>query len=50
VDDDFSLDPTAFTGRQEFYLTGWDKKGEVTITQDEPLDIVLNGVLVEVEI
>lgn len=50
VDDIMADDPVPFTGRTEFYLTGWDKKGEVTIIQDEPLDIVLNGVLIEVEI
>ncbi len=48
--DDFSLDPNPITGREKFHLVGWDNQGRVTITQEDPLDITLNGVLVEVEI
>jgi len=50
VTDDFSLEPTAVTERREIYLLGWGKDGTVTITQDEPLPLTLNGVMLEVEV
>ena len=50
VTDDFSLEPTSITQRKEVYLLGWSKEGRVTITQEEPLPMTLNGVLLEVEV
>ena len=50
VTDDFSLDPTALTQRKEVYLLGWSKEGRVTVTQEEPLPMTLNGILLEVEV
>ena len=50
VTDDFSNEPSAITARKEVYLLGWSDDGKVTITQDEPLDFSLNGILLEVEI
>jgi hypothetical protein len=50
VTDDFSTEPTAVTTRKEIYLLGWSKDGKVTISQDEPLPLGLNGILLEVEV
>ena len=50
VTDDFSLEPTSVTERKEVYLLGWGKEGTVSITQDEPLPLTLNGVMLEVEV
>ena len=50
VTDDFSLEPQAITQRKEVYLLGWSGEGTVTITQDQPLPITLNGILLEVEV
>jgi len=50
VTDDFSQEPTALTQRKEVYLLGWSKEGRVTITQEEPLPMTLNGILLEVEV
>ena len=50
VTDDFSLEPTSITQRKEVFLLGWSKEGRVTITQEEPLPMTLNGILLEVEV
>ncbi len=50
VTDDFSLDPVAVTSRKEVYLLGWSSEGTVTITQDQPLPLTINGILLEVEV
>ena len=50
VTDDFSLEPTPLTERKEVYLLGWGKEGTVTITQDQPLPLTINGLLLEVEV
>ena len=50
VTDDFSQEPTAITERKEVYLLGWGKEGTVTITQDQPLPLTINGLLLEVEV
>jgi len=49
VNDDLSIEPTTITGRKEFWMLGWDRRGEVTITQTEPLPLTVNGVMVELE-
>lgn len=50
VTDDFSAEPTPVTSRKEVYLLGWSAEGTVTITQDQPLPITINGLLLEVEV
>ena len=50
VTDDFSQEPTALTQRKEVYLLGWSREGRVTVTQEEPLPMTLNGILLEVEV
>ena len=50
VTDDFSLEPSPISQRKEIYLLGWSSEGTVTITQDQPLPLTLNGLLLEVEI
>lgn len=50
VTDDFSQAPEVITERKEVYLLGWSKDGTVTITSDEPLDMSINGILLEVEV
>ena len=50
--DDLSSAPVSKTGHEEFYLLGWKgaDQATVTVTQDVPLPLTLNGVFVEVEI
>ena len=50
VTSSFANPPDAITARKEIYFLGWSNDGTVTITQDEPLPIGLNGVLLEVEL
>jgi len=50
VTDDFSLEPTPLTQRKEVYLLGWSSEGTVTVTQDQPLPLTLNGIMLEVEV
>ena len=47
VNDDFSLDRTAFTGYKEFRLIGIKRNPTVKITQSVPFDLQLNGMVVE---
>lgn len=48
VTDDFSTEPQAFTGTKEFYLLGYGRNPTVTVTQTEPLDCTVLGLLMEV--
>lgn len=48
VTDDFSLGVSAFTGIQDFYLLGYNKEAQVTITQSEPLSMRVLGMNMEV--
>jgi Fe2+ transport system protein FeoA len=50
VTDDFSLQPTAVTGKREFFLLGFNRDATVTITQSEPLPLRLLGMAMEVSI
>ena len=50
VTDDFSLQPTAVTGKREFFLLGFNRDATVTITQTEPLPLRLLGMAMEVSI
>ena len=48
VTDDFSLAPTAITGKKEFFLLGYSRDASITITQSEPLPLRLLGLAMEV--
>jgi hypothetical protein len=48
VTDDFSLGLTPFTGIQDFYLLGYAKEAQITITQAEPLPMRVLGMNMEV--
>jgi len=50
VTNNFANQPDAITGRKEVYLLGWGNEGTVTLTQDEPLPITINGIMLEVEV
>ena len=50
VTDNFANPPNPLTGRKEVYLLGWSNEGTVTVTQDEPLPIGINGLMLEVEV
>lgn len=50
VTSNFANQPDAITARKEIYFLGWSNEGTVTVTQDEPLPIGLNGILLEVEV
>lgn len=47
VTDDFSLQQQAFTGKKEFRLFGYNRDPQITITQDSPLDLQVNGLIAE---
>ena len=48
VRDDFSVAPAPFTGKQEFFLLGFQRDATVTVTQTEPLPMRLLGMAMEV--
>ena len=48
VTDDMSLDRTAVTGKEEFRLIGYSRDPRVTVSQSFPLDLQINGMIVEV--
>jgi hypothetical protein len=50
VRDDFSLSPTAVTGKREFFLLGFNRDATVIINQSEPLPLRLLGMAMEVSI
>jgi len=50
VTDDFSLAPTAVTGKREFFLLGFNRDATVLITQSEPLPMRLLGLAMEVSV
>lgn len=50
VTDDFSIQPTAVTGKREFFLLGFNRDATVSITQSEPLPVRLLGLAMEVSI
>ena len=47
VTDDLSQQLTPFTGKKEFRLLGYERDPKVTITQDSPLDLQINGLVAE---
>lgn len=48
VNSDFSQARQAVTGKREFYLLGYDKDTQITITQTAPMFIQVNGLVAEV--
>ncbi len=48
VSDDMSLDRTSVTGKEEFRMLGYSRDPRVTISQSFPLDMQINGMIVEV--
>ena len=50
VTDDLSIAPTSKTGRYEFALLGWDRAGQVSITQEAPLPFTLLSIYKEVTV
>jgi hypothetical protein len=48
VTDDFSQARQKFNGRKEFRLLGYSKDATVTISQDVPFDLQVNGMVIEV--
>lgn len=48
VDDDLEADPTPVDGQHIFYLSGWTRTGQVTITQTAPLPFTLLSIWKEV--
>ena len=47
VTDDLSLQQSAFTGKKEFRLLGYGRDPQITITQNAPLDLQVNGLVAE---
>jgi len=47
VTDDLSEQLTPFTGKKEFRLLGYSRDPQITITQDAPLDLQINGLVAE---
>ena len=47
VTDDLSLQQAAFTGKKEFRLMGYNRDPQITITQDAPLNLQVNGLVAE---
>ena len=48
VNNDFSKAREAVTGKREFYLLGYNKDPQVTVTQTAPMFIQVNGLVAEV--
>lgn len=48
VNDDFALGRSAFSGKKEFFVLGFSRDPQVTISQNVPLDLQLNGMVLEV--
>jgi hypothetical protein len=48
VTDDLSIAPDRFSGIKEFFLLGYAREAQVTITQDEPLPMRILGMNIEV--
>ena len=47
VTDDLSLEQQPFTGKKEFRLLGYSRDPQITITQDAPLSLQINGLVAE---
>ena len=47
VSDDLSQQQSPFTGKKEFRLLGYSRDPQVTITQNAPLSLQVNGLVAE---
>jgi hypothetical protein len=47
--EDLSEEPTPVSGRKEFFVRGWDRKGQIEIVQEAPLPITITSFNVELE-
>ena len=47
VTDDLSQQLSSFTGKKEFRLLGYSQDPQITITQDAPLNLQVNGIVAE---
>ena len=47
VTDNLAQELTPFTGKKEFRLLGYNRDPQITITQDAPLDLQVNGLIAE---
>jgi len=47
VTDDLSQQLSSFNGKKEFRLLGYNRDPQITITQDAPLDLQVNGLIAE---
>lgn len=47
--DDISQPISPVTGLREFWLLGWDLRGQPTVTQTVPLPLTINGMVMEVD-
>jgi hypothetical protein len=50
VNEDLSQDPTPVNGRREFWQRGWSPEPTVVITQPEPLQMEVLGLITELEV
>ena len=48
VNDDFALGRSPFSGKKEFFVLGFSRDPQVTISQSVPLGLQLNGMVLEV--
>ena len=48
VTDDMSVERIAVTGKEEFRLIGYNRDPRVTVSQSFPLDLQINGMVIEV--
>ena len=48
VTDDMSLEKSPVTGKEEFRTLGYSRDPRVIVSQSHPLDIQINGIIVEV--
>jgi hypothetical protein len=48
VNDDFASARSSFSGKKEFFVLGFSRDPQVTISQTVPLDLQLNGMVLEV--
>ena len=48
VTDDLSLEKSPVTGKKEFRTLGYSRDPRVIVSQSHPLDLQVNGIIVEV--
>jgi hypothetical protein len=48
VTDDLNLEPDQRTGFQRFIFLGWDRDGQLTLTQTVPVALTVQGLQLEI--